>query len=235
MRWNVRWIPVILLSHSQAAGSHGGKLSVRPKSGKGFHRRHLFRCATEWRKSLTNTYRTENKQSLCASVITCGRHDVWVLTLRESRANIFFFYIASFYCSILSSTEHEIIRWTNQMGFYLLSGIQRRDLDSKFVCHVSDFYGLMATSLLQSTGGKGTFVEPTMFQTKLDGSYVFWYETCHRESHASPLSEDSSSSTKQHSQAGHVYSKWLVSSKFYASAVNFTVTLFISLCSSSVS
>lgn len=37
----------------------------------------------------------------------------------------------------------------------------RQDFESKLLCHVSDFYGLMVTSLLQSTGEKGTFVEPT--------------------------------------------------------------------------
>lgn len=59
-----QWIPVILLSHSQAAGSHARKLSIQPKSGKGFHHRHLLKCIAECRKSLTNTYR---KQTQCFS------------------------------------------------------------------------------------------------------------------------------------------------------------------------
>ena len=45
------------------------------------------------------------------------------------------------------------------MGFYLLSGIQSQDLESKFLCHVSEFNGLMVTSPLQSTDEKGSFCQ----------------------------------------------------------------------------
>lgn len=46
---------------------------------------------------------------------------------------------------ILSPAEHEIIFVPQQLGFYSGRGIWRRDLESKFLCHVSDFYDLMAT------------------------------------------------------------------------------------------
>lgn len=79
-----QWIPVILLSHCQAAGSHAGKLSIQPKSGKGFQHRHLFRCVTECRKSLTNTYRQEHKHSPSVSVISTSHfigEDFYCFTL----------------------------------------------------------------------------------------------------------------------------------------------------------
>lgn len=86
-----QWIPVILLSHSQAAGSHGAKLSV----GKGFHHRHLFKCATD---SAGNPSHEERPEAAC-----CRRDAITPLT---EQSHLFFF----FHCNYL--LHNFIFRWT---------------------------------------------------------------------------------------------------------------------------
>lgn len=42
-------------------------------------KRHLVKCTTQWRKSLTNTYRQENKLSQLVSVTASSQHEIQVL------------------------------------------------------------------------------------------------------------------------------------------------------------
>lgn len=93
-------------------------------------KRHLFKCATECRKSLTNTYRQENKHSLRVSVRTIGRHEIQVLVVQRKKLMIFLNF--NLQLNMRSS-------WFSQMDqpdgfffffFYLRSGIQRQDLES---------------------------------------------------------------------------------------------------------
>lgn len=60
-------------------------------------KRHLFKCATECRKSLTNTYRQKNKHSLCVSVMKSRQYEIQILAQGNQRkSRRFCFYIGSF-------------------------------------------------------------------------------------------------------------------------------------------
>lgn len=122
-----QWIPVILLSHSQAAGSHGGKLSVQPKSRRGFHHRHLyhellFKCATE----IPYKHLRAGKQTRVC-VFQQQMEGLTFSSWHKNTYSITFFFKFLFLNSIFHWTwDHRgALRWTNQMDFYLRSGIQR--------------------------------------------------------------------------------------------------------------
>lgn len=157
-----QWIPVILLSHFEAAGSRAGKLSIEPKSGKGFHPSDLFKCGTGCRKSLRKTYRQKSKSDSgeTSCLIFSYKQKCLVKTyLKMQNRKLFIFPYFIFHWA----WDHfGAPRWTNQMEFYLRSGIQRlrQDLESTLLCHVSDFNSLTAASLLQSTAGKKASFKP---------------------------------------------------------------------------
>lgn len=86
-------------------------------------KRHLFKCARECRKSLTNTYRQENEHSLPVSVRTIGRREIQVLVVQRKKLMIFL----NFNLQLNMRPS-----WDSQMdqpdGFFnLCSGIQRQD------------------------------------------------------------------------------------------------------------
>lgn len=107
-------------------------------------KRHLFKCATECRKSLTNTYRQENKHSLRVSVRTIGRHEIQVLAQVVQRKKLMIFLNFNLQLNMRSS-------WFSQMdqpdGFFFFTyAVEFRD---------KTLSQRLRFSLLQSTGEKG--------------------------------------------------------------------------------
>lgn len=123
-------------------------------------KRHLFKCATECRKSLTNTYRQENKHSLRVSVRTIGRHEIQVLAQVVQRKKLMIFLNFNLQLNMRSS-------WFSQMDqpdgffFFLTYAVEFRD---------KTLSQRLRFSLLQSTGEKGIWVKPTRVYTKQYGS-----------------------------------------------------------------
>lgn len=106
-------------------------------------KRHLFKCATECRKSLTNTYRQENKHSLRVSVRTIGRHEIQVLVVQRKKLMIFLNF--NLQLNMRSS-------WFSQMDqpdgffFFFTYAVEFKD---------KTLSQRLRFSLLQSTGEKG--------------------------------------------------------------------------------
>lgn len=115
----------------------------------------------------TPTGRKTNRACVFHAVWTAWHSGFDTITLihLEKAELTLFFYVASFYSSILSSTEHEIIlvhsdgptRWVSTYAVEF----KDKTLSQNFSVMSPIFYGLMATSLLQSTGERGTFSEST--------------------------------------------------------------------------
>lgn len=96
----------------------------------------------------TPTGRKTNRACVFHAVWTAwhsGFDTITLIHLEKAELTLFFFFFLRCQFLFLNFIFHwtwdhlGALRWTNQMGFYLRSGIQRQDLESKFLCHVSDF------------------------------------------------------------------------------------------------
>lgn len=144
--------------------------------------------------------------SLCVSGITSGRHGFQVLAQDIQRnkprcfLGLFFFFtllvfIPQLYLR-LTMRSTDTLRRTNQMFFYLFSGIQRQDLES--MSHMD-----------QRTIFRDQHPTMRAMQAHSARTVVLEPPPCKK----TPLE----------------YSKPLLTSTFYTSAVNYTCTLFLSV------